>query len=203
MGKKRYDIWALLEKACKSKRDKKNSTPPTEAQLMQRHKFRVVAKFVKHAKNMIMHGYEVHKLKTMTPVNFLTKQILLSAVIGEYPDYRIDYSKVGLSSGKLDGVIVKEAVLLLNGNIKLSWEQYDSNQLPTRNDDAAFIFIYDSEKNQSFNFKYAAKRSDLSVELELLSSIHKKENLHCWLFFKAKEGHHASWCEYYTLTDEF
>lgn len=198
MKKKRNVIFSFIKRDCKSARNKKSLKPPTEAQLMQRDKFRVAMKFVKHAREMVMIGYDAQHLKKMTPVNLLTRQILAS-LNGEYPDYEINYSQINLSSGKLDGVIVAKSEMSDHGNIKLIWEEYEPERSPTRKDDEVFIFIYNAKKDQSFSFKNVAARSDLSVELKL-PSIHKKEDLHCWMFLKTKEGCNVSWCEYYTFT---
>ncbi|WP_158799603.1 DUF6266 family protein [Pedobacter sp. L105] len=201
MEKKRYSIWELMKKRPKAPKKPKSLNPPTEAQLMQRDKFRVVAKFVKHAKEMTTIGFEACNFKNMTPVNFLTRYILMDAVIGEYPDYQINYPKVQISKGKLGDVIVTKAVFSSEGNIILLWEEFETYLPETWGDDELFVFIYDSEKNQSYSFKNAAKRSDLKIELKLPSN-HHIESLHVWIFFKSKEGRNTSWSEYLSLDKE-
>src|SRR5665647_1071313 len=80
------------------------SQPNTEAQLEQRARFGTVGKFLRPLIPFLRIGYKSQAIK-MSGYNAAMSYTLENALIGAYPVYEIDYSKVLVSQGTLPEVL--------------------------------------------------------------------------------------------------
>jgi hypothetical protein len=98
----------------------KRKGPPTTAQIIQREKFALVSKFLQPVGSFMT---QVHKkaFKVMTGYNKLFSLNIQEIVTGEYPDFRIDFSKVLLTRGSLSNVRGVMITPLRTGYLVFRW----------------------------------------------------------------------------------
>lgn len=151
--------------------------PPTEAQQKQRLKFKLMGLFLAHLKDLTKISYLFkNKKKSLTAGNIIGKQILINGIVGEYPDFKINYSAVDLSRGDLISIQDPHLIVKTKGKILVNWESYSGCT-----EDAIAVFIYNETKNKEYFLMNVAKRTDLKVDLQL-DKFSKKDVLHGWVF---------------------
>ncbi|WP_276348685.1 DUF6266 family protein [Daejeonella sp. JGW-45] len=79
---------------------KKTKKRPTLKQKIQRVKFGIAARFVSPVAKLVNYSYKQFN-RRKTGVNVLIRDILNDALIGKYPNFGIDYSRVELLRGSL------------------------------------------------------------------------------------------------------
>lgn len=105
----------------KTKKTKKKLVR-TDAQKAVNVRFKMAKEFVSGANEFLNVGYELDVSgTTMIPENGATSYLLQNAFIGEYPDLKLDYSKVLVSRGKLPPPL--HPTVKLEGDIlRFTWE---------------------------------------------------------------------------------
>jgi hypothetical protein len=107
----RYYLRTLPEKV---------NQPDTEKQLAQRMRFNLVQSFLKPIKPFIRAGFAAGAIGR-SAYNAAMSQNLLHAVVGEYPDLRIDFSKALVSKGTLPAAAA--AMMAVDAaQVTFSWE---------------------------------------------------------------------------------
>lgn len=80
----------------------KITVPPTRPQLASRQMFTMAQKFVAPLRDFVSYSFHpATKGKTKFPQNEASSLFRKHAILGEYPDYWVDYSKVIMSKGDL------------------------------------------------------------------------------------------------------
>ena len=99
----------------------KNEQPPSHKQLVNRSKMAVVNRFLKAIGPFIAVGFK-HAAKTenMYPQNKAVSYNRKNAVTGEYPLIEMDYARVRVSIGNLQGLEDAEVEITEQG-LKFSW----------------------------------------------------------------------------------
>lgn len=171
---KRTSLYKILNHI---KKDRvKPLTPPTEAQQKQRLKFRLAALFVSRLNELFNIGNLFRKRKDgLTARHIIARAILNEGIVGEYPDFRINYESVALSRGNLESVEYPELKVKTKKRIQVSWESYGGDEK-----DFVVVFIYNETKKKEFCFKDVARRADLKVDLQL-TDFNRKDVLHGWI----------------------
>lgn len=177
---------------------KKEKKPPTDAQAKQRLRFGMVTAFVKHLKQMSDIGLNTKKMK-ISISNFLTQSILKNAVIGDYPNFTLDYAKVALSDGRLDQLGDRNMSITTHGTLMMTWKNCLYAYPEGNEDDAIFVLIYNATDKLSYNFSATALRSDrhLTVNIPAYS---KSNDYHIWMFVSAPNYKNVSRTVYFNAT---
>ncbi|MBS1566497.1 MAG: hypothetical protein JST39_19085, partial [Bacteroidetes bacterium] len=115
-------------KQCARRKPAKSDKPPTVAQEAHRAKFALVNDCLKPAKAFIAIGFASFA-KEMTAFNKATSLAMAEAVIGEYPDYTIDYSQLKLSKGTLPDVYEVFSETIDGENIRFAWKNLASDDV--------------------------------------------------------------------------
>lgn len=159
--------------------------PKTPKQLAYRMRFGMVNKCLSPLNKAIKKGF----LKTDNAYRKEISKVLSNAVLGEYPDYKLDYSKIQVAEGKIQvpsfvSVEVDEnmRVATFKWNPQLIFETY-----PGREDDQVNIVCLNEATPEAVNFINAAKRSAGSATIDLSSKMIINESwdskdLHFWLY---------------------
>jgi len=168
-------------------------------QLDQRSKFALVTGFFKGLSGIINVGYQSQKTG-MTPMNAAVKYHLGNAVTGVYPDYKLDYSKVLLSNanliGEVDGGFAPKLVPITQSGVTVSWQMRGTSMNEdTSPDDLLNVLLYSVAKKRYVSFKQCAKRSELTVDLEL-PFFFNGDLCHGYMFFTSPNGKSVSLSEY-------
>ena len=124
------------------------ANPKSLAQLEHRARFTAMIKFLQPLKNFLRVGFE-SRTGNMSAFNAAMSCNLKMAVAGTYPEYRIDYSKVMVSRGKLPGALHPSVRLTPAGEIEFAWENNSKAIDVGRSDDKAMLVVYNPEKQEA------------------------------------------------------
>jgi len=114
--------------------------PNTPAQLEQRARFRTVGKFLRPLIPFLRIGFKSQAVK-MSGFNAAMSFNLGNAIIGTYPAFDIDYSKVSVSQGNLAGPLNPTTVSATAGAIQFTWED-NSWETDASAADQAVLVVY-------------------------------------------------------------
>jgi hypothetical protein len=96
------------------------SNPKTDGQVGQRSKFAIVLQFLQPMKEHIKIGFRNYAVKK-TEFNSAMSYNLNNAVIGEFPDFAIDYSSALVAKGSLPMALNADGGSDLVGNLQVTW----------------------------------------------------------------------------------
>lgn len=163
--------------------------PASPLQLAQRAKFGLVTSFLSTIKDVLNIGFGDAKRGRTTGFNEAVKMMLNEAVIGQYPDYEIDYEKLTLSKGSLAGLMSLEFVEESPMEIVFSWE-FLPNSFNSFEDDDVIILIYNKPK-KLFSIYENVQRKDLEFSTVMPNSFEGDE-LVAWVFLVNRDGQTTS-----------
>lgn len=138
----------------KKKKKKKKAKSP--AQLANEVKFKFVNRWMVPFHPYILIGFQnlpVEKPAISTAFALNYQQ----AVVGSFPDFAIDFSKVVLSIGDLPGLDQPAIVLTAPGVLELTWQK--SNSLQASFDDQVMLVLYSASLHVVDGFAGGVKRA--------------------------------------------
>ena len=141
---------------------KKRTKPYTENQLAQQQRFGMMGRFLLPLRGLMEIGFANLDTSRATLFNLVMKRNL-PAVMGEYPDFSIDYSKVMLSNGSLLQPR-NVAVGIAPGVATVAWNAA-TNKFNGRADDEMYPLLYDRELNLFYTSDDIVIRKDYLTEL--------------------------------------
>jgi hypothetical protein len=130
--------------------------PRTEGQVSQRTKFALVLSLLKPMTTFLRTGWKLYAHK-QSPFNAATSYTLANAIIGTYPDYEIDPSKVLVSRGSLTPAANASAATI-GGSIEFSWDD-NSGVGSAKQTDKALIAIVNAAKGEAITDTAGAERT--------------------------------------------
>jgi len=164
---------------------KKSSKKATLTQLEQQSKFALVTTFISRVGGAISVGYQ-NSSGNLTPYNVAVRYHLNNTVIGEYPAYQIDYSKVRLSAprfaNEIDAAVTVTMGSPLNSIVPLTWTSKINGIGATQDTDKTFIVFYNVSENMFMIFESEAARSALTVNVRVPDE-NITDEIHGWMFF--------------------
>lgn len=111
----------------------KSTKAPTEKQLLQRNRFKLVSALVKPLSELLKIHFGGSWYTTTMKLN------LKEALVADGAEAKIDYSKVRLSKGRLTGIHILESILLKSGQLFVKW--YAFRYRPKGNE-VAVMLVY-------------------------------------------------------------
>ena len=130
--------------------------PRTEAQRKQRGKFALVMALLKPLIAVLRIGWK-NVAKNQSPTNSAMAYTLANAVIGTFPDFKIDYTKVLISRGGLLPAF-NGAVDFSAGKLNLTWDN-NSGISTAKATDKALIVVLNSEKDETVSLMEGVNRA--------------------------------------------
>ncbi|WP_316789584.1 DUF6266 family protein [Pedobacter frigoris] len=158
---------------------------PTEKQILQRLKFALVNGWLKPLREIIWIGFQFFT-GSKTPMNGCVSYHLREALIGEGPDYTIDFSKAVFSRGELLVSLIRELICLVDGILNVKWENGPETAFSKPDDQATFI-VYNTSKNTFVTFKDVAVREAQEVNLKMPKK-HMGNEVHIWMQYVNAAG---------------
>lgn len=169
------------------------ANPKTAGQMDQRSKFSTVLYFLQPMKDHIKIGFKDYAVKK-TEFNSAMSYNLNNAVIGEYPNVAIDYSKALVSRGNLapaQGYTVGSDLI---GQLQLTWAN-NSEELKGNATDKAFVLVYNENKAEAISYKLNEVRSDEGATIELPSTF-QGESVEVFISFLSEDEKEISNSKY-------
>lgn len=140
---------------------------PTQSQLDQRAKFILVNQFIQSFQTLIDVGYRSFS-KRKTPINVAASYLLREAVVGESPNFAIDYSKVMFSQGKLKLPGTFSVVSNSPAALTFEWLNIANEEDKWRdNTDRLSVMVYAPELDDFLIIKNIIQRSAGAYTLSL------------------------------------
>lgn len=160
---------------------KKRTKPASEEQLEQQARFRTIARFLMPAARMLNVGFSQVTAEKMTPINVALQYNIKEAVVGAYPDFELDYSKIRIAVGSFQGggTVTAQAE---DGELQVSWSVERSDFHGTELDDLVHIMAYQPAADEFFVPNEPALRGDGEVAIEVPQHL-LGDKAHAWLFF--------------------
>jgi len=163
------------------KRPLRISNPRTAGQLEQRAKFAAIIKFLKPLTPFIRVGFKSKNAK-MSAHNSALSYNLANAIMGAYPDYAIDYSKVLISRGNIRAALSPSIRLISNCEIEFSWV-YNPRDYNAYSDDKAVLVVYNYTKHEVITAMDGNSRINGSQAITLPPSF-AGDSVHCYIAFQ-------------------
>jgi len=151
---------------------------------IQRAKFTLASVFVKAIASLLEITFPEHKTKVAGRSNALAS-VLQQAITGDYPDLRIEYSKVLMASGSLSLTIDPSATSTAPGVINFSWKDDTGYGNAKGADRPILIAFCESLKTCSFIVSDALRSAETaSLPAQLFSG----KEVHTWISFLSENG---------------
>ncbi len=168
----------------------KQRDPKTPAQLAHRMKFSLVNKGMSPLNKIIKFGYRNSEknYRKLVGVAYHT------AIVGEYPDFALDYSKIQIAEGDLqlpDNVTIKAEVG--NNIVSFCWDPQMANRSqPGRESDMVNIVCLYESFPVAENLLNTARRSDGNATIDIKSKLGLSDEwnpseLHFWLYLSSND----------------
>lgn len=156
--------------------------PKTPKQLAHRMKFALVNKALSPLNSAIKLG---HRGDTGAYRSLIGKAFK-EAIIGEYPDFALDYTKIKIAEGKLQ--LPPEIMIepdFENSTLLLKWDgQVSVSKDLAKDNDQINIVVYNVKENIVNSFSGVAKRSDGYVSITIHNA-RAPEDMHVWVYFSS------------------
>lgn len=167
-------------KSLSGKRKGKSTPKQTEQQM----KLAILSAFLNQLQALLELTLSANR-KKMTAVNYAFQINHRQAIIGQYPDYGIDYPKLVLSEGPLMGTETYPATSTDAGIIQFSWlDNTDSGN--ARETDQIILIAFCPAQFEYYFSTCAASRKDESALLRV--PLFAGERVHTWMVFVSADG---------------
>ncbi|MES3016424.1 MAG: DUF6266 family protein [Bacteroidota bacterium] len=159
-------------------------------QLAQYAKFALAAAQLSIIKDVLSLGFNDKKLNKISGYNAAVKAFLSEAIVGDYPNFSVDYPKIRMSKGSLlhaDISIVPETTA-----IDLSWP-LELNEFNSFINDKMIFIIYNQTRN-AYSLNTAHTRGSAGVSIPFPGRLN--DVLHIWSFCVKGDGKTVSSSQY-------
>ena len=170
--------------AQKSKRTKLRRR--TDKQWKQQARFAEASRVANFMKELLNQTFE--KTKGQIGKCQAISYILSSAIQGEYPDYRVDFSKMLIARGralKAEGATVSSTA---ENKLEFSWDTNTGTNYAAA-EDQAILVAYGERSGKVFYTLKGFSRRNGKGELPLMSCSGSK--MHVWISFRKRNGETA------------
>jgi hypothetical protein len=163
----------------RSRPNKSNKASTNPKVLAQRAKFSVVHNFMRSIRSLIKVGYQDTGDK-MSARNNAVSQLLENAITGEYPDFKIDYSKVFVSKGTLVKPMNPAVAAADDSMIAFTWMNNSglNEASPT---DKTILVAYCDELKEAVYIAHGATRNSAADKLN--AKFFTGKLVHTWIAF--------------------
>ena len=136
----------------------KSSKAPTVSQLLVRQKTKIITGFLNPLKEYINFGFEFEArlVQKKSAYNIATSYNWLNALTGEYPDQKIDFSKVLLSRGHLP-VTNNIDVKVIDNRLEFTWDKTIATDR-IKGSDRVMLLAYLPQENRAVSLIGGAER---------------------------------------------
>ena len=158
--------------------------PRTEKQIAQRTKMKFARNYLQQAQEFLNVGLK-DVAKHQSPLNYAVSQMVRNAILGDYPDYAPDYTKLVWSHGLLTPPVV-ETVYANYDALDFLWQD-NSGQGNAKADDISMVVVCSEEKQEIKYFMNGFTRSTKSNHCELPESW-VDDHVHVYITMRSADG---------------
>ena len=158
--------------------------PRTAAQIAQRTKMEFARNYLQQAQEFLNVGLK-DVAKHQSPLNYAISQMVRNAILGDYPNYAPDYTKLVWSHGLLTPPVV-ETVYANYDALDFLWQD-NSGQGNAKADDISMVVVCNAEKQEIKYFMNGYTRSTKSTHCELPESW-VDDHVHIYISMRSADG---------------
>ncbi|OQP45878.1 hypothetical protein A4H97_32065 [Niastella yeongjuensis] len=162
---------------------RKTGKAKTLNQEIQQAKFKTASSFGQSMHDLFELGFKDYAQK-MTGTNYAQSIILKEAIIGDHPDFKIDYSKVQVSKGKLTKAKTPAVAPGAAGAVVFTWTS-NAGQKTAKANDQSILVAYCPELNETM-FVIGATRDTGTASFDVADFSGKA--VQTWLSFITANG---------------
>jgi len=157
--------------------------PMTKAQLSQRAKLALVNRGLSPLNKVIREGYR----NNSGAYRSLVSKTIREFVVGEYPNFSIDYSKIQIAEGRL--LLPEHISTSFNpdsNQVNINWDTEQT--IPSKwwgVDDLVHFVIFNANTLMAFTSPGIVKRTAGTATVELPNGW-GPENIHCWMYLSSQ-----------------
>jgi hypothetical protein len=178
----------LKGKPCVRRLPVRKDQTVSPAQTAIQAKFAMASKFVRRLSPLL--AISIPAKKGMTKTNMITSHILNHAMLGTYPDLRIDYSSIFISKGFLSNVYDAK-VNYQSRNVVFTWSyDIEDHCSDVKADDKAILVIYCESLNECIYSINHINRSAGTASFPVLKFLGHK--VQTWIGFISANGKRIS-----------
>jgi len=169
------------------------ANPQTEGQVDQRTKFSTVLQFLQPLRGFLKVGFRGYAIK-MTEFNSAMSYNVKNAIIGEYPDYVIDYENALISRGGLTGALNPTVNSPGAGQVLFNWadNSLDGNANAT---DKAMVLVYNPARNEAVYVTNGSARNTGTHTLTVPDQ-YSGDTVYAFIAFISEDGKSVSNSKY-------
>lgn len=168
----------------------KSSKKATESQLAVHARFALSAAQLSPIKDILYLGFGDKKLSKITGYNAAVRAFIANTILGEYPDYTVDYAKLQLSKGDMPPL--KHLNMVLDaGILTLNWVY--TKKRKAFPDDTVIVVVYNKTSNL-YEVEDSFVRSDGTLTVD--PDADPDDVLHVWAFCITRDGAKVSPTQY-------
>jgi len=170
-------------------RPQKSTKPPSQRQLACRERMRVINSVLSRFSEFVKIGFaETAKGQTFTAYNAAVAYQLRYALTGNYPDYKIDYSKLRITEGVISTERLNPSVSLQGDMLLFSWTPAADYPAST---DHVMLLAYAPAIGQAVYNLCGAKRREGQESLELPKGW-QQQGIETYLAFRSETSGRCS-----------
>jgi len=139
---------------------------PTQPQLNQQFKFKLVTEFLSNMSPLIDVGFKAAD-GTLTAMNLAVAYHLREAITGTEPVFELDLSKVKFSEGRLDVPIDFTATAVAPALVNFNWSHTETDDKYVDATDILSVMAYNATKKKFVRASMIAERSAKSFSFTL------------------------------------
>ncbi|WP_221197767.1 DUF6266 family protein [Sphingobacterium sp. JUb56] len=173
---------------------RKRTKAASEEQLIVQARFYAMTKFLMPITPILRLGFRQVKSDRMTPTNVALRQNIDKAVIGTYPNFELDYSKIEISSGSFIGGGATGISASL-GLLSINWDVTLNTLYQSKADDQVIILLYQPTANEFMTAPTPPMRADGAIDITIPDHLLGAKG-HVWIFFADRKGSKVSGSTY-------
>jgi hypothetical protein len=159
----------------------------------QQLKFRLAIDLAHSLSGLISFSF-LEKAVQKTSRNCFVSHVLKHAITGTSPHFEIDYTKVLISNGSLEGVAGATAAAGAPGRIVFSWDDNTEGGHLAKGIDRAILVVHCPSLNRSRYVTTGALRSSTTYTMDV--SRFSGQEVHTYMGFISEDGNWMSASEY-------
>lgn len=168
----------------RSKPTRSSKAAPSQAQLDQQSKFRLVTKFVQTMGALLDYTFKDYAIKK-TGRNSATSFLLKNAVTGASPDFTLDYPQVLISRGDLPGASGASANAGIDRSVTFSWANNTGTGKALETDKAVVVIYCPMMDRSIYSITDATRRGGTTnIDTRAFSG----QTVHTWMGFLSANG---------------
>lgn len=166
-------------------RPKPSNKPASPDQLAQRARFALAVGFLSPIKDLLNLGYSDKLSGKQTGYNKALQQFISNAIVGDYPNYTLDYSSIAIARGSLANLMGVQWQETAPRELTLTWDN-QVNRFNAFVDDSVILLMYNVEKT-FFSILESGVRDDGQLELTL-PEVYAGDTVVGWVFTGHRDG---------------